>query len=105
MYELQNCAAVDEVTLHSMGTAVIRDISLGGTRIRTLGQQLPEGCKLRVSIMSLTNGKSIEIIGCIVWSKEVESETFDCGIRFLEYEGESVEPLRRYVESLAEGTG
>lgn len=105
IYELQDCPAVDEVTVHSTGTAVISDISLGGARIRTAGQKLPVGCKLRASIMSMTYGDSIDLLGTIVWSKEVEFETFDCGIRFLDHEHGTMESLRRYIEKQMEGAG
>ena len=61
MFELLNCAEVDEVTVHGMGTAFIKDISLGGARIRTMGQQLPKGCDLAINLSPLRGGETIDL--------------------------------------------
>lgn len=100
MYELQDCPDADEVAIHSMGTAVIHNISIGGARVRTLGQQLPKGSRLRATIMSLTEGEVVEVTGRIVWSKHVESETFDSGIEFLDYKHDTKERLQNFIDKL-----
>lgn len=48
--------------------------------------------------------KIIEVVCRVVWSRQHESDTFDAGIQFLEYEHNSKERLQKYLDNLQGNT-
>ena len=101
MYEIIDSDLVDEITLHKMGTAAIKDITIAGAKIAG-SQLLPKGLKMEITMAPLSATKNITVVGRVVWNKKVSADVFDCGVQFTEYIGDSKMLLEKYVDKLEE---
>jgi len=102
IYDIVSCLE-DTPELHPMGTAAIRDISLGGARIATY-QRLPVGVELSVTLVPFSDHTlKIQTVGCVRWSQQLREDSFDSGIQFVSFTGNSQEILRQYIATLAGG--
>jgi hypothetical protein len=93
--------ATDQVISFSMldqtdQLAVGKDISQGGIRFHAIGCELETGDRIRVTFN--VGARTIEAVGLVMWSTELDAVTFDIGLAF-----ESLDPeAARILDELGE---
>jgi hypothetical protein len=76
--------------------AVGKDISQGGIRFHAIGCELEMGDRIRVTFN--VGHRTLEAVGQVMWSTEVDAVTYDIGLAF-----ESLDPeAARILDELGE---
>ncbi|MFH1076793.1 MAG: PilZ domain-containing protein [Pseudomonadota bacterium] len=98
-YSIQNYHGLKDKKLSPNGTAIITDITLAGAMITT-SQCLPNDMKLCISMSSFFDLEIINIVGKVMWNRQIDESSFACGIMFVEYKDSSDILLEQYLTKI-----
>ncbi len=76
--------------------AVGRDLSAGGIRFHAIGCELNFGDRIRVRFN--VGDRTLEAIGLVVWSTEIDAITSDIGLEFASLDPEAAKLLNELNE-------
>ncbi len=81
---------------HGDQLAVGKDISQGGIRFHAIGCELELGDRIRVTFN--VGERTLEAVGLVMWSTELDAVTFDIGLAFEALDPEAARVLEDLID-------